>query len=69
MKTCYIIGAGEEFQPFSPRTDDLVIAADGGYRYLKKNDIRPALIVGDFDSIDKTILEYYQKNPRIIQHK
>ena len=51
MKTCYIIGAGEEFQPFSPRTDDLVIAADGGYRYLKKNDIRPALIVGDFDSL------------------
>lgn len=51
MKTCYIVGAGEEFQPFSPQADDLVIAADGGYRHQKKHNIRPALIVGDFDSL------------------
>ncbi|MCQ2413724.1 MAG: thiamine diphosphokinase [Clostridia bacterium] len=50
MKTCYIVGAGEYFEPFLKEENDFVIAADGGYTYLKEAGIRPDLCVGDFDS-------------------
>lgn len=51
-KTCFIIGAGA-FSGMSvlPETDDLVIAADGGYAYLEKMGIRPHVLIGDFDSL------------------
>lgn len=52
MATCWIIGAGE----FSPRElfpgeGDLVIAADGGYRYLQAQGFKPHILLGDFDSL------------------
>lgn len=52
MATCYIIGAGE-FTPrgLAPQPGDLVIAADGGYRYLAAQGIRPHILLGDFDSL------------------
>ena len=49
---CYIVGAGEDFGlDFQPRAEDLVIAADGGYRRLKEAGIVPQLVIGDFDSL------------------
>ncbi len=52
MAICYIVGAGPySGEPFSPGTDDFVIAADGGYVFLTKNNIRCDLLVGDFDSM------------------
>lgn len=52
MGVCYIVGAGEcEFLDFLPESDDWVIAADGGYTYLKKANITPDIIIGDFDSL------------------
>lgn len=52
MGVCYIVGAGEcEFLDFLPESDDLVIAADGGYTYFKKANITPDIIIGDFDSL------------------
>lgn len=52
MSTCYIVGAGEfTSRELSPKPDDFVIAADGGYDYLKSVGIKPDLLVGDFDSI------------------
>ena len=52
MATCYIIGAGE-FTPreLTPESDDLIIAADGGYRYLQGLGIVPHILLGDFDSL------------------
>lgn len=52
-KTCFIVGAGS-FQGMMvrPRPGDLVIAADGGYEYLKKEGIRPDVLMGDFDSLE-----------------
>lgn len=51
-KICYIVGAGEEVPlRFVPCEDDLVIAADGGYRYLLAAGIRADIVVGDFDSL------------------
>jgi len=52
MATCYIIGAGEfTALGLAPRADDLVIAADGGYRWLQPLGIVPHILLGDFDSL------------------
>lgn len=50
---CYVVGAGDclglEFQPTS---EDLVIAADAGLRYLEQSGITADLIIGDFDTLE-----------------
>ena len=51
MGICYIVGAGDFSCPFSPKDDDLVIAADGGYDHLVKFGIRCDVLLGDLDSI------------------
>ncbi len=49
---CYVVGAGELYpeDAFTPTADDIVIAADGGCLHLKERNIRPDVVVGDFDS-------------------
>ena len=50
-KGCFIFGAGEFYGLKTPtREDDLIIAADGGLKYVKELKLAPDLIVGDFDS-------------------
>ena len=53
-KTCCIFGAGE-YGALTLTTehlaDCLIIAADGGYHWLKEHNITPHLAVGDFDSL------------------
>lgn len=51
MKTCYIIGGGS-FDGFFDeiKKDDLVLAADRGYRLAKSENIKVDYIIGDFDS-------------------
>lgn len=49
---CYIVGAGDCTElSINKNKDDLIIAADGGYRYLINANISPDLIIGDFDSL------------------
>lgn len=49
---CYIIGAGEFYDhKLNPDSGDFVIAADGGYTYLRSNGVRTDVIIGDFDSL------------------
>lgn len=49
---CYIVGAGENYGlDFAPGEGDFVIAADAGLRYLEEREIRPNLVVGDFDTL------------------
>lgn len=51
-KKCYIVGAGDFCRErFNPVPGDFLIAADGGYLFLKEMDICPDMIVGDFDSL------------------
>ena len=45
-----------------------VIAADRGLLFCRKTGIRPAYIVGDFDSAGKQILEDYLDDPEISIH-
>lgn len=55
MKRCVIIGAGELHDLADIRRrirpDDTVICADGGYTYAKQMGVQPALLLGDFDSL------------------
>lgn len=39
------------------REDDLVIAADGGAQHCRDLNIRPALVIGDMDSISPALLD------------
>lgn len=50
-KICYIVCAGEDFVPFDPKKEDIVLAADNGYRYLRQEGIRCDLLIGDMDSV------------------
>ncbi len=43
-------------------TKSFIIAADGGANFLIKAGIIPDLITGDFDSIKKNTIAYFQKN-------
>lgn len=54
MKRCVIVGAAPIADPAFLRdflrSDDVVIAADGGYDTLQRIAVTPALLVADFDS-------------------
>lgn len=52
MGVCYIVGAGEcSSLEIDRKLRDLIIAADGGLRYLVEAGIEPDIIIGDFDSL------------------
>ena len=60
-KICYIIGAGEcPSLPQNMKKEDMVIAVDGGYKYVQKE--RVDLVVGDFDS-----LGYVPEHPNVLK--
>ena len=50
MKTCYIVCALDCKLDFKPNESDLVIGADRGYLALVENQIKPNIVIGDFDS-------------------
>lgn len=55
MGICYVVGAGDCSEiDFKIQKEDMVIAADAGYLYLKKAGIAADIVVGDFDSM-KTV--------------
>lgn len=64
MKTCYIFGASKGFdQNFAPKNNDLIIAADGGFKTLQEKNITPGIVLGDFDS-----LGYVPEGLEVIKH-
>lgn len=53
---CLIFGAGDYTdspQPCALCADSLVIAADGGYKYLDSIGITPDIYIGDYDSSER----------------
>ncbi len=50
---CIIVGASELFGDICPGTDDVLIAADGGYDRLIASGLTPDLCIGDLDSVGK----------------
>ena len=52
MGVCYIVGAGVcPVLDIEIKNGDFLIAADGGYRYCKQNNLIPDVVIGDFDSL------------------
>lgn len=52
MKTCYVIGAGDvSATSVKADKDDLIICADGGYKYKNLLGREADLVVGDYDSL------------------
>ncbi len=52
MGVCYIVGAGECNElNITKNNDDIVIAADGGLKYLVDFGVKADIIIGDFDSL------------------
>lgn len=47
---------------------EIIVAVDSGLNFMKKADITPDVVVGDFDSVDHEILEYFRKNEFIDFH-
>ncbi len=62
MKTALIIGNGEETEKniIENINSDYVICADGGLEKAKKYGIAPDLIIGDFDSVNLSVLKQYE---------
>lgn len=51
---CLIVGAGDFFYNMPmPQASDYIIAADGGYSYLREAGITPHVVIGDMDSVSE----------------
>ncbi len=74
MKKCLIIGNGNAPDKRTilfvmKKGYDTIICADGGLHHAHKLKIIPNYIIGDFDSVDKKLLESYRNKSKIIQIK
>lgn len=74
MKKCLIIGNGKAPEKktilfLMKKGYDTIICADGGLHHVSKLKINPHYIIGDFDSVDKDLLDSYRGKSKIIQIK
>jgi len=72
VKKCLIIGNGKRpdkkiVQFFIKKEYDTLFCADGGLRHMHKLKITPHFIIGDFDSVDKNLLDSYRNKSTVIQ--
>jgi thiamine pyrophosphokinase len=47
------------------RSYPLIVAVDNGLNFCDQFDLKPSLIIGDFDSVSKTLLEKYKSTTQI----
>lgn len=74
MKKCIIIANGKSpskkvIDYFYKKSFNTIICADGGANSAKKLGIIPDYIIGDLDSVDKSVLKFFKKKSKIIQIK
>lgn len=55
MRQCCIIASGDLHGEIAVPEDALLICADGGYRHAKRLGLRPAVLLGDFDSFTEQL--------------
>lgn len=66
MKTCLIVTGGTMDLEFAGsfltnKHYDMVVAVDGGLEHLKPLGIIPDAVVGDFDTVNRTVFQEYHK--------
>jgi len=63
---CYIICASKDIgeMHFDKQPDDYIISADAGFEYMKKFNLEPDMVLGDFDS-----LGWIPKHDNLVLHK
>lgn len=71
MKTGLIITGGRLDLAFAgsflqQKSFDCVISVDGGLNYTEKLNLVPTAIVGDFDTVDPSLLKRYRNIPEIL---
>lgn len=69
-KKCLIVTGGTIDLPFMKeflegKRYDMVVAADAGLEMLRAAGVMPNEIVGDLDSVDRTILKEYENNSEV----
>lgn len=74
MKRCIIIANGKSptkkvVDYFYSKGFNTIICADGGANSVKKIGITPDFIIGDLDSVNKSVLNYYKDKSVIIKYK
>ena len=63
QKRCVIIAGGDVCEKMNP-SQELILCADGGYRHALAQNIRPDVLIGDFDSYTDTLPE----NVKIVRY-
>ncbi|MGD9200640.1 MAG: thiamine diphosphokinase, partial [Chitinispirillia bacterium] len=69
IKACIWVNGELRFADKAIKTtveSDLIIAADGGARHLSVLGIKPHIIIGDMDSIDRSLWENDVSIERIV---
>lgn len=62
-------GEIDDYQQIIDETTDLLIAADGGALLLEKLGLKPHIIIGDMDSLDRNKLNYFrEKGSRLLKY-
>lgn len=52
-------------EEYEKRKPEIIIGVDRGVEFLYQNKILPTHIVGDFDSVNPEVIDYYKKDTRI----
>lgn len=70
-KRCLIITGGKIERDFAldflrSRTYDYVIGADAGLRMMKEAGLHPDKLVGDFDTVDPSYVDYFRRDGDIL---
>ncbi len=71
MKKAFLVAGGELNTDFlkeylqNATPSDIIIAIDAGLHYLDRISVIPDLIIGDFDSVEETLLQKYSQEKEI----
>lgn len=57
MKACVILAGGDVSEKIRIQSGEMLICADSGYRHALKQNLKPDVLIGDFDSYTEELPE------------